>query len=65
MDRTKNNEWLSVAELQVYLGGLGKTKTYELIQYGEIPSYRIGRVIRVRRQDVDTWLENNRYEPGI
>ena len=29
------------------LAGLGKSKTYELIATGEIPSVRIGRSVRV------------------
>jgi excisionase family DNA binding protein len=60
MDKLDEKEWLTVAELHDWLG-LGRSKAYELIQTGEIPSHRIGRVIRVRRQDVEEWLQNNRY----
>jgi len=34
----------------------GRTKTYELLQTGEIPSYRVGRNRIVRRGDVLAWL---------
>jgi excisionase family DNA binding protein len=39
---------VSPAQLQAWLG-CGRTKTYELLQTGEIPSYRVGRLVRVRR----------------
>jgi excisionase family DNA binding protein len=36
---------------------LGRTKTYELLARGFIPSVRIGsKIIRIRREDVDAWL---------
>ena len=35
---------------------LGKSKAYELVASGEIPSIRIGRAVRVRPEDVRQWL---------
>jgi excisionase family DNA binding protein len=55
-------EWLTVSDLYAWLP-LGRTKMYALLQ-SEIPSYRVGRKIMVRRQDVEAWLENNHYRPG-
>jgi excisionase family DNA binding protein len=52
-------ELLTVAELQRLLS-LGRTKTYELIASREIPSYKIGHVVRVRRQDVEEFLDRCR-----
>ena len=43
----EGKEWYSPDELWRWLG-LGLTKTYELLQSGEIPSYKIGRVRRIR-----------------
>ena len=60
---TAHKEWLTVTELQGWLG-LGRSKAYELVQTGEIPSYRIGRILRIRRKDVEAWLEENCYQPG-
>jgi excisionase family DNA binding protein len=57
-------EWYSPDELWRWLG-LGRTKTYELLQSGEIPSHKIGRVRRVRRRDIEAWLERNRCGIGI
>jgi excisionase family DNA binding protein len=50
-------------ELRRWLG-LGKTKTQEILQTGQIPSYRIGRVRRIRRADIEHFLEQNRFESG-
>lgn len=52
-------EWLTVTDLQAWLG-LGRSKAYQLVQSGEIPSHHIGRIRRVRRRDVEAWLERNR-----
>jgi len=56
-------EWLTIGNLQDWLG-LSRSKTYELIRTGEIPSYKIGRVLRLRKQDVEQWLEQHRYQLG-
>jgi excisionase family DNA binding protein len=42
--------------------GLGRTRTYELLSAGIIPCVRIGRLRRVRRTDVDRFVES-RLEP--
>jgi excisionase family DNA binding protein len=55
-------EWFTTDELIRWLG-IGRTKTYELLRTGEIPSYKIGRVRRIRRGDVEAWLERNKYPP--
>ncbi len=39
------------------LAGLGKSKTYELIASGEIPSVRIGRSVRVPADRLVAWIE--------
>ena len=57
--RNVSEDFLTVAELQRYLK-LGRTKTYELIASREIPSYKIGHAVRVRRQDVEEYLDRCR-----
>jgi len=59
----ERKEWFTTDELVRWLG-LGRTKTYEMLRSGEIPNYKIGRIRRIRRQDVDAWLERNKYRPG-
>jgi excisionase family DNA binding protein len=55
----KRDHLMTPVELQAWLG-CGRTKVYELLQ-GEIRAYRVGRLIRVRREDVEDFLERNRY----
>ena len=57
--RNVPEDFLAVTELQRYLN-LGRTKTYELIASREIPSYKIGHAVRVRRQDVEEFLDRCR-----
>ena len=49
-------EVMSPEELAEYLG-LGRTYTYKLLMAGEIPSFKIGKLRRARRVDVDAYLE--------
>jgi excisionase family DNA binding protein len=53
-------EWLTVADLCQLLG-IGRTLAYQLIAERTIPAVRIGRAIRVRKADVEKWLEENPY----
>ena len=62
-NKTAEKEWFTTDELIRWLG-IGRTKTYSILQSGELPSYMIGRVRRIRRRYVETWLDRNRYQPG-
>ncbi len=54
---------MGVPELAEYLG-VGLRTVYKFLDQGLIPAYRLGRVIRMKREDVDAFLEGNRIEPG-
>jgi putative molybdopterin biosynthesis protein len=56
---TVEEELLTVEQVQELLK-VGRTFAYSLVRSGELPSYRVGRLLRIRRQDVDRWLEHNR-----
>ena len=58
----KKQEWMSPEELRSWLG-IGRTKCYELLSHGDIPSYRIGSLRRIKRADVERWLEGRRCAP--
>ena len=49
---------MSVEEVSAFLG-LGRTYTYQLLTRGEIPSVRIGRLKKVRRTDVEKFVEKH------
>ena len=56
-------EWMSPEEMRQWLG-VGRTKCYELISREEIPSYRIGKLHRIKKIDVERWLENHKSPEG-
>ena len=43
--------------------GMGKSWVYRRIQSGEIPSVKLGRNIKVRREDLEGYLEANSSDP--
>lgn len=56
-------EWLSTAQAAERLG-INTRTLYRLIDGGEIPAYKFGRVIRVQASDVESFIEAARVAPG-
>jgi excisionase family DNA binding protein len=59
MDTAAQRELLTIEQVQELLQ-VGRTFAYSLVSSGALPSYRVGRLRRVRRRDVERWLEENR-----
>jgi excisionase family DNA binding protein len=55
--------WLSTAESAKRLGVTPRT-LYRFIDEGQLPAYRFGRVIRLKAEEVDEFIEACRIEPG-
>ncbi len=55
--------WLSTPAAADRLGITPRT-LYRFIDEGQIPAYKFGRVIRLKRDDVDSFIETCRVEPG-
>lgn len=55
----REHEWLKVPEVAQVLR-IARSRAYELVGSGEIPSVRIGRSVRVSRKELDHWLEEQR-----
>jgi excisionase family DNA binding protein len=51
--------YLKVGEVAEVLR-IARSRTYQLVGSGEIPSVRIGRSVRVSRKELDRWLEEQR-----
>jgi excisionase family DNA binding protein len=48
---------LTIEEAASYLR-LSRAKVYQLAAAGELPSIRVGRSVRVRRDRLDAWLDS-------
>ncbi len=44
--------------------GIRLVTLYRIIDTGDLPAYKIRRVIRLQRADVDAYLERCRVQPG-
>jgi excisionase family DNA binding protein len=53
------HEYLKVPEVAAVLR-IARSRVYELVGEGEIPSVRIGRSVRVSRKELERWLEGQR-----
>ena len=56
-------DWLSTAAAAERLGITSRT-LYRFIDEGQLPAFRFGRVIRLKKVDVDDYIEGCRVEPG-
>ena len=59
----KSLDLLAIPELCQELG-MGKTWVYRRLHSGEIPSVKLGRSIKVKRADLEEYLEKHRYQPS-
>lgn len=55
--------WMGTTAAARYLGITTRT-LYRLVDRGEVPAYALGRVYRLRRRDLDTYLASVRVVPG-
>ena len=51
---------LSIPQLRQELG-MGKSWLYRRLRSGEIPSVRLGRTIKVRRDELEQYLQSHHY----
>ena len=56
------DDWLSTKEAAAALGLTPRT-LYRLIDEGQLPAYRFGRVIRLKQSEVDAFVESSRIAP--
>ena len=56
---SRDFELLSIPQACQYLG-MGKSWVYRRIHNQEIPSVRLGRIIKIRRSDLEQYLEDHR-----
>jgi excisionase family DNA binding protein len=51
---------LSVDEIAIFLG-VKRDTVYKLIDRNSLPGFKVGRLWKFRRAEIDTWLDN---QPG-
>jgi excisionase family DNA binding protein len=59
-DEQRGVQLLSIPQLCQELG-MGKSWIYRRLRRGEIPSVRLGRTIKVRRDELEQYLESHHY----
>lgn len=55
--------WMSTTSVAEYLG-INTRTVYRLIDEGELPAYKFGRVIRLQEGDVVAFVERSRIARG-
>jgi excisionase family DNA binding protein len=60
---TATIRWMSTKEACERLGVTLRT-LYRFIDQGDLPAYKMGRVIRLKADEVDVFIENTRIAPG-
>jgi excisionase family DNA binding protein len=55
--------WLSTSESSERLGVTLRT-LYRLLDEGQIAAYKFGRVIRIKEEDLDAFVDGARIQPG-
>lgn len=55
--------WMNTQEAAAHLGVTVRT-LYRAIDEGKLTAYRMGRVIRIQKPDLDAYLEASRIQPG-
>jgi excisionase family DNA binding protein len=53
------DRWLSVDEIAVHLG-ITRDTVYKWIERWDMPAYKIGRLWKFRKRDVDEWVLSSR-----
>lgn len=53
-EQERTYEFLTPAEVMEELG-IGRNTFYRLVNSGELPAFRIGKLWRVKRSELETW----------
>lgn len=63
MPKSTGDNWCGAPAAARRLG-IYLTTLYRLIDEGDLPAYKFGRAIRIRRADLDDFLDRSRVQPG-
>lgn len=54
-------ELMNIDKLSQYLG-IKKSSLYSMVEKREIPYYKIGRLVRFKKADIDAWVAGLKFE---
>lgn len=63
VSKSTGTQWMGTPDVTTYLG-LQLRTLYRLIDEGQLPAYKFGRVIRLKREEVEAFVEGARIRPG-
>lgn len=55
---------MTVSDLAKYLA-VSKSMIYKLVEEEDIPYIKIGKSLRFKREDIETWIESRRFKPAV
>ena len=56
-----NSEFMDILKLSEYLGMKAST-LYSLVEQSKILHYKVGRLVRFKKSEIDLWMEGNKKE---
>ena len=58
------DRWYSVDDVAAYLGIKGDT-VYKWVSEKQMPAYRMGRLWKFRKEDVDEWMKSGGADDNV
>lgn len=58
----KDSELLTIREVADYLK-MGLLTVYKMVKVGKIPAFKIGKQWRVKKEDLEKYIETQKLEP--
>lgn len=62
MVETTNERLLLTVDEAAQRLGIGRTLAWRLVQAGQLPSFRLGRCVRVPRRELEVWVQAQRQD---
>ena len=63
MTKSTGGHWMGTTEAARYLGVIHRT-LHRLIEDGELRAHKLGRITRLRREDLDAYLDVHQVRPA-
>ena len=54
------DKWLTLEQIAEYLQ-MSTSSIYKMAQAGKIPAYKVGRQWRFKIEEIDKWVEKNKF----